>query len=142
MFLVNDDQSEIRKRGKQRRPRPQHDTDPAVGCPFHLLISLRRGHPGIHHRHTISEVTAEPTDILIRQRDLRNQHDRLPAFPQRLLDQPDINHGLPAAGHPLQQTRPILFFPFPQDPLRRFFLETAQSKFRHLKFLSRTGRKY
>ena len=112
MFLVNDDQPQPLKRGKKRRSRSDHDIDVSRLCPLELIIPLPRRKSGIHDRNPASEPAAEPHDGLIRQCDLRNQHDHLPPLCEHMRDQFHIHFRLAASCHTLEQIRlPSSFVP-------------------------------
>jgi hypothetical protein len=54
-----------------------------------------------------SEARLDPVEELDRERDLRQEHQRLPAEAQRLGDRLEIDLGLPRAGHALQERRRV-----------------------------------
>ena len=55
---------------------------------------------------TRAETAAKPLDRLRREADLRHQHDRLAAEMDHLLDRLDVDLGLAAAGHAVNEYRP------------------------------------
>ena len=61
----------------------------------------------VQHGHVV-EPRAEPVDRLRREADLRHQHDRLAAEVDHLLDRLDVDLGLAAAGHAVDQQRLVV----------------------------------
>ena len=58
----------------------------------------------MQHRDGIESAT-EPPDCLRREADFGHQHDRLPAVAHHFANRLNVNLGLPAAGHAVQQKR-------------------------------------
>src|SRR5699024_12018566 len=75
----HNDKSKPGKRGEKSRTRSHHDLDPALSGPAELIVPLSGRHTGIQDRDLISEPSGKSAHSLISQRDLRNQHDHLPA---------------------------------------------------------------
>ena len=61
----------------------------------------------VQHGHAV-EPRAKPGHRLRREADLRHQHDRLPAEAHHFLDRLDVDFGLAAAGHAVNQNRAML----------------------------------
>ena len=80
MLLIDYDQPQIRKRCKECGTRTDHNTDLPAPRALHLVGALGRCHPRVDHRDPCSKPCAEPLHVLIRQRNLRDQHDHLFSF--------------------------------------------------------------
>ena len=80
MLLIDYDQPQIRKRCKECGTRTDHNTDLPAPRALHLVGALGRCHPRVDHRDPCFKPCAEPLHVLIRQRNLRDQHDHLFSF--------------------------------------------------------------
>ena len=59
VLLVDDDQAEAADRGKDRRPRPDHDGDVAAANPVPLIVALAIGQPAVLDRDAVAEGRVE-----------------------------------------------------------------------------------
>ena len=99
MLFIHNNTAQIRKRGKERGARAYHHIQLSPFCPFQLIGTLSRRHFGMQDRHTFPKAAVKAHHGLIRQHDLRDQHDRLSAAPYGICDQLDIYLCLAASGH-------------------------------------------
>lgn len=112
MLLIDYDQPQIRKRCKECGTRTDHNTDLPAPRALHLVGALGRCHPRVDHRDPCSKPCAEPLHVLIRQRNLRDQHDHLFSFLQHSLHQLHIDERFAASRHTADQAGAVLSFPF------------------------------
>ena len=103
MFLIDDDEAEIRERCKKSGTRTDHDVDLPVCRPFRLFIALTGRKPGIHDPDPVSESPVKAHHGLVSQGDLRDQNDRLSALPQDMIDEFHIDFRLSASRDPVEQ---------------------------------------
>ena len=88
-----------------RQPRPDDDVDVARPDPPPLVGPLALAEARVDERDPGVEVRAQPVDQRHRQGDLGDQHERRPAGVERGRDRLDIDGGLAAAGHAVEQER-------------------------------------
>ncbi len=103
VFLVDDDEAEIRDRREHRGARAEHDARLAGHALPPGGETLGVGERGVQHGDRHREALAEAPDELRREPDLRHQHQRALAAPQRSLDGVQVDLGLAAAGDAVQQ---------------------------------------
>jgi hypothetical protein len=103
VFLVDDHQPEAANRGEDRRARPDDDVHEAAADPVPLVVALSIGEPTVLNRYASSEHVAEHLGDRGGQRDLRHEHERGPPGVQGLGREAEVQLGLPAAGHAVQQ---------------------------------------
>ena len=106
VLLVDDDQPQTRKRGKQRGTRADHHIHLTGLHPFHLIVTLPLRHSGIEYGHAVAEPSVESHDRLICKCDLWDQDDRLSALIQHSCDHLHIDFCLPASRHTIDQIGP------------------------------------
>ena len=106
MLLVENDEAEPAGRGEDRAASadddlrlPRRDAPPVAGT---LAVSQVR----VQHGDAVG-AALEAFDRLRRQADLGDQHDRLLALANALLDRPQVNLSLAATGHAFEQKRPV-----------------------------------
>ena len=103
LLLVQDDESQIAQGSKNRRAGADHHPRLPGSGPLPLVIALPRPQRAVEDRYRIPEVGGKVVQELGRQCDLRHQHQgALPPF-QTLLDEPDIDLGLSAARHTVEE---------------------------------------
>ena len=103
LFLIHDDETQLRQRREHRRARAQHDTGLAPADALVLIVPLRHAQATVQQGHPVAEIGGKAGHHLRRQGDLRDEdHYGLAPFQQQL-GQPDIHHGLAAAGNAQQQ---------------------------------------
>jgi hypothetical protein len=107
VLLVDDDQPEVRNRGEHGRARAEHDAGVAAEgiAPGEEPLVIGQGR--MQHRHRRLEARAKTLEKLRRQSDLRHEQQRAPAGAQHLLDEPQVDLGLAAAGDPVQHERAV-----------------------------------
>ena len=103
MLLVDDDQAEIGERQEERGARPDDRARLAARDRPPCAFALSRGEAGMPLRGPRAEAGREPVEELGGQRDLGQQHERLPALPQRLGDRLEIDLRLARAGDAFEQ---------------------------------------
>ena len=105
MLLVHNDETEAGEGSEGGRPRSHHD----VGLPAldaaPLIQPFARRETAVQQRDPVCKAGAESLSRQGCQGDLRNQHERLPALPDNLLDDLKIDLGLPAPGRAEQKRR-------------------------------------
>ena len=106
MLLVDDDQAEIGEGQEERRARPDDDARLAARdrAPDALALALGRD-PECHSAGRAPKRCGEAVEELGGQRDLRQEHQRLPARPQGLGDRLEIDFRLARAGDAFEQGR-------------------------------------
>ena len=103
MLLIHYKQLQIRKWRKKCRAWTDHNIDFPFLRLAELLVFLTLALLGIDKCHTRAKMFSEPRQCLIRQRNLRNQHNRLTALPDHFLDALNIDLCLPTSGYTVQQ---------------------------------------
>ena len=103
MFFIDNDQSQIGKRGEQRRSGSHHHLHLATFRSFELVITFSLGKSGIQNRHPVSKSGIEAHHRLISQRNLRNQHNCLFSLTDHPTDHLNINFRLPTSGYAIKQ---------------------------------------
>ncbi len=107
MLFVDDDQSQLRRRGEDRAPRADHDLHAACGNLLPVPVPLGVGQMAMQDGDRIESAT-ESANRLRRKTDLGDQHDRLPTIADHLANRLDINFRLAASSHAMQQHRAML----------------------------------
>ena len=103
MLLVDDDDAEARQRGEHGGARADHDgrRAGAGGPPRGQALGV--GHRRVERDDGDGQSAAEACDQLRREGDFRNQHHRASAGVEYALDQVQVDLGLAAAGHAIEQ---------------------------------------
>ena len=107
MLLVDDDEPEVGERQEERRARPHHQPRVAGRHRRPGPPPRRLRHPRVPLRRPRPEARLHPVEELHRERDLRQEHQRLPPPRQRLGHRLEIDLGLARPGHALEQRRGI-----------------------------------
>ena len=102
VLLIQDHQAQVRHRGEDRTASADDHLHLAVGNPLPLPMPFGVAEVAVQHGHPL-EPRAEPLQGLRREADFRDQHDRLPAETDHLLDGLDVDFRLAAAGNPVDQ---------------------------------------
>ncbi len=89
-----------------RQPGPDHDIHVARADATPLVGPLAVPQPRVDERDTGIEIRPEPIDQGQRQRDLRDEHEGGPTGVQRRGDGFDVDGGLAATGHAIEEQRP------------------------------------
>ena len=105
VLLVDDDDAQVHRRGEQRAPRADHHVGQAVPDVPPLVEPLPLGQAMVQHCNPAGESGLDDANRLRRQRDLRNQIDRLLALLYRMGDGAQVHLGLAASGDTVQQKR-------------------------------------
>ena len=105
MLLVDDDHAEPGERREHRRARADRDPRVAAAQPRPLAQPRGLRQPGVQDRDEVAEPRAKPRGELRRQRDLGHQHQRGAPGGERGRDHPQVDLGLAAAGHAVQEER-------------------------------------
>ena len=102
MLLVDHDQPEVVERGEHRRARPHAHPRLAGAQPEPLVVALARPELRVQDRDRLAEARLEAAHGLGRERDLGDEHDR--AAPRREGGGrgPEVDLGLPGAGHAME----------------------------------------
>ena len=107
MLLIHHNQPKVLKWQEQRRPRAHHQ--PRLAGGHHPPQPPPLGHrdAGMPLRRPCAKPCLDPIQELRRQRNFRQQHQRLPPRTQTFRHRLKVNLGLPRPRHPLQQRRRI-----------------------------------
>ena len=146
VLLVDHDEPQLGKGGKERRAGAYHHVDRPCPGLFVLLIALSCRKPGMHHRHPVPEGGGQLPYGLIGKGDLRNQHDGLFSQALHIFDEPDIHQGLSASRNAKKQGGPEPFLhvggrlpPAPACLKLLRFGKTGLQVFHHRRLLLRKG---
>ncbi len=104
VLLVQDDQAQVRRWGEDRAAGPDHHRRPARGDPLPVPMPLGVAQMAVQDRH-LAETQTKPLDRLRREADLRHQDNRLPPVADHFGDRLNIDLGLAAAGHAVDEDR-------------------------------------
>ncbi len=103
MFFIEDHQADIFRRREYAHARADHDPRLAAADPVPFVIAFPRRQPAVQDRDPVlAETPDEPLDDLIRQRDLRHQHDGGLSKRQTFGDRFHIDFCLAAGRHAMQ----------------------------------------
>ena len=119
MFLVDDDQTKVLERQKQRRPRTDHHLSLSLSDHFPDATPLCHRGTRVPFRRLCAKPRLHTVQELFGQRDFRQQHQSLPAGFQRSGDGLQIDFGLARSGHPPQQGGAICARGHPRRQQRR-----------------------
>ena len=86
MFLVDDDDAEVVKRGEHRRTGADQDGGAAIAAGEPGVEPLPIVHGRVHRHHRHLEAAAEAVDGLRGEANLRHHHQRLLASPKQRLE--------------------------------------------------------
>ena len=103
VFLVDDDETDIRKGGEQGGAGTDDHVNLPALRPLTLVVFLPGGQGGIHHRHPVSEPLVETQHGLVGEGDFRNQHHRLMPPLHHALDERHVDLRFSAPGDSLQE---------------------------------------
>ncbi|MPM68295.1 hypothetical protein SDC9_115226 [bioreactor metagenome] len=104
MLLVDHDQTEVGKRGEQRRTGADHDPDLSVPDAVPLRQPFAAGKAAVHHAQRVAEARPEAAHRLRRERNFRHQHDGGAPQLQRPGDGLEIDFGLARTGDAEKQS--------------------------------------
>jgi hypothetical protein len=105
VLLVDDDHAEAGNGREHRRARADRDAGLTAPQALPLAEPLALRQAGVQHRDLGPEARREAGGELRRQRDLRHQHDRALPGRERVGDHVQVDLGLAAAGHAMDQER-------------------------------------
>ena len=105
MLLVDDDQSEILERQKQRRPCADDQLDLSLARLPPKPPPFRRRYAGVPLARPGAETICDPAQKLRSQRDFRKKHEHLTALLEHVRSRIQINFRLARTGDALQQNR-------------------------------------
>ena len=106
VFLVDDDEAQVRDGGEDGRPGADCDLGLARGQRTPGIMSLavaQMAVPDDDFHASTAESTAQAADGLRREGDFRNEENRAAAFRDNLFDGMEIDLGLPAPRHPVKE---------------------------------------
>ena len=103
MLLVDDDQADLLERREHGRARADDDVDVAAADPLPLVVALAVGEAAVLDGDALAERLAEQGGGGRGQGDLRHEHQRAPSGCADRGREPDVDLGLAAAGHAVQQ---------------------------------------
>ncbi len=105
MLLVDDDDPDIRQRRDHGQTSPDHDVGLAGPDPSPLVGALPFAEPGMDEGDTGVEVGPQTVHEREGEGDLRHEHEGRPPGFERRGDRLDVDRGLAAAGHTIEQER-------------------------------------
>ena len=114
MLLVDDDESEPRRRCEDGAACADDHADPARGDLPPLVVAFGGREVAVENGHA-AEAGPEAVARLRRQTDLRHEHDRLLSSGERLLDGLQVDLRLAAAGHAEEHDRLVTAGPHGRD---------------------------
>ena len=103
MFLIDDDEAKLGERQEKRRACADNHGRLAARHRIPDAFALPLGQAGMPLGRPCAETRREPIEKLPGERDLRQQHQRLPFLPQSLGDRLEINFRLARSRHALEQ---------------------------------------
>src|SRR5439155_2433718 len=103
VFLVDDDEADIRERRPDREPRADDDLDAAGADPAPLVGPLAVGESRVDERDLGRDVGPQAVDEREGERDLRHEHERRAPEVERREDRLDVDGRLAGAGHAVEQ---------------------------------------
>ena len=106
-LLVQDDESQPRHRGEDRRPAPHDHVHLTTPDPPPLLSPLQLGELAVEDRQRHPEAATEALEELGRERYLGYQHQGAQALCQGLGHGGQVDLGLAARGHAVEERRPL-----------------------------------
>ena len=109
LLLIEDEKPGLLQRRKDRRARADHDSGLAPGDAPPLVVAFADAQARVEHGDGLAEVRGHAAEQLRGQGDLRHQEHGGAALVQRFLDERDVDGGLAAAGHAVEQGRAGLF---------------------------------
>ena len=96
---------DVRERRQHRQARPDDDVDVARPDPPPLVRALALAETRVEDGDARLEIRPEPVDEGHREGDLRDEDEGRPAAPERRGDGLDVDGGLAAAGHAVEEER-------------------------------------
>ena len=109
LLLIENQKSQVSDRCKNGRARTDNDASFAVSNPAPLRKALRDAKARMEHGDLLAKMRREPSEQLRREGNFRHEQNRALPFPQRLINEADIDGGFSAAGHAVKKRRPRLF---------------------------------
>ena len=103
--LVDHDQAEVRLRREDGGARADDDVERTGGDLRPLVVRLPEREPRVQHTDATREALGEATHGLRRERNLGHQHDPTPPEADRVRERVEVDLGLAAARHAVQQQR-------------------------------------
>ncbi len=103
VLLVDDDEARRRQRCEHRRARADDEARFAAIRASPRVESLALGDGRVQHGELFAEAVAQSAHELRRQADLRHEQQSLPAGRELRRDEPQVDLGLAAARHAVQQ---------------------------------------
>ena len=105
VFFIHEDQTKVRQRCKDRRPRPHHNASLSSPYPMPLLRALIRRQLRMQQRHLIAKRGHKLARHRRSQPDLRNQQQCRLSSVQCPSHRRKINRGLARSRHAIQKVR-------------------------------------
>ena len=103
VLLVDDDQTHACERREHRRARADHDVHVSPPDPLPSVVALAVGEAAVQDRDLPAEGLAEQGGGRRSQRDLRHEHQHLPARVANGGGEPDEKLGFAASGHAVEE---------------------------------------
>lgn len=103
VFLVDDDETQVAERAKERRTRADDNAGSTTGNHVPLVQALAGRKARVEDRDRLAKARAEAADGLGRQRDLGHEHAGRAACREHALDSGEVNLGFAGAGDAVNQ---------------------------------------
>ena len=105
LLLIQNHKAHIRQRGKHRGTSPNDHRGLSIPDPLPLVVPLPGGQAAVQDRHLPAEMGEEELQQAGGQGNFRDHYNGPPSRRQGLLDQMEVDLGLPAAGDPVEEGR-------------------------------------
>ena len=103
VLLVEHDHAQVVERREEGGARADRDRRRAEAQALPLRDALGGAEPAVQDGELVAEARAQAADDLVRERDLGDEHERLPAARERALDRAQVDLRLAAAGDAVQE---------------------------------------
>ena len=103
VLLVDHDHAELLERGEERGARAHRDRRVAAAQALPLGEALGGPESAVQHRQSVAEARAQAAEDLVGQGDLGNQHQGLPPDAKGVGHRAQVDLGLAASGHAVEQ---------------------------------------
>ena len=107
MFFIDDDQPKVAEGQEQRRARADDKLHAALAAHLPQPPPLALGGARMPLAGACAKARLDPRQEFTRQRDLRQEDQRLTPLTQTFRDRLEIDLGLARSGHTLQQIGPV-----------------------------------
>ena len=103
MLFIDDDEARSQQRREDGRSRADHQRHFPAADAMPLVVPLAVGEAAVLNRHARAESRTEYGRDCRRERDFRHQHQHAATGAHRMIGEPQVDLGLTAPGHAVQQ---------------------------------------